>query len=44
MDVIGVVEVRIIEGNCVDRRKPWREVNAKKRRLEKGKRMILTVQ
>lgn len=30
MDVIGEVEVRIIEGNCVDRRKAWREVKRMK--------------
>ncbi len=24
MDVIGEVEVRIIEGNCVDRHEAWR--------------------
>lgn len=31
MDVIGEVEVRIIEGNCVASHKPWREVNTMKR-------------
>lgn len=31
MDVIGEVEVRIIEGNCVDRLKPWREVRTTKK-------------
>lgn len=31
MDVIGEVEVRIIEGNCVDRLKPWREVGTTKK-------------
>lgn len=31
MDVIGEVEVRIIEGNCVDLHKPWREVMTTKR-------------
>lgn len=31
MVVIGEVEVRIIEGNCVDRRKAWREVKARGR-------------
>lgn len=29
MDVIGEGEVRIIEGNCVDRHKPWREVKTR---------------
>lgn len=31
MDVTGEVEVRIIEGNCVDRHKPWREVKTTKK-------------
>lgn len=31
MEVIGEVEVRIIEGNCVDCHKAWREVNAARR-------------
>lgn len=30
MDVIGEVEVRIIEGNCVDCCKAWREVKRMK--------------
>lgn len=31
MEVIGEVEVRIIEGNCVDRHNAWREVKTAKR-------------
>lgn len=31
MEVIGEVEVRIIEGNCVDRHNAWREVKTGKR-------------
>lgn len=31
MEVIGEVEVRIIEGNCVGRHKAWREVKTVKR-------------
>ena len=31
MAVIGEVEVRIIEGNCVDRQKHWREVKTPER-------------
>ncbi len=31
MDVIGEVEVRIIEGNCVDHHKAWRVVKTTER-------------
>lgn len=37
MAIIGEVEVRIIEGNCLDSCKPRREVRTKERKKENWK-------
>lgn len=41
VEIIGEVEVRIIEGNCVDGHKAWREVNIATRRLVQWKVILL---